>query len=341
VQLERFDPAADPGTAGLCHDMYLAGHHADDPRHPAVSPRVFAAWLALGWAADRPEAWLARDAAGQPCAWYSVTFPERENTHLAFLALLVAPPYRRRGVATGLVRHAAEQAHGRGRTLLATGSRQGSPAEAFCQKLGARQGIPEASRVLRLDTIPDGHLARLRARAQAAARDYSLVSWEGPVPGQQVAAVASLNGAMNDAPMDEHLEGQCWDVARVRASEARVAAQGLRYYTVAARCERTGELAGMTQVGIDPLMPDCASQEATVVARHHRGHRLGLLMKVAMLELLADHEPLLERIFTGNAVTNAHMIAINTELGFRVLDRWLSFELDVADVLALTAAAGS
>ena len=74
------------------------------------------------------------------------------------------------------------------------------------------------------------------------------------------------------------------------------------------------------------------------MTRAHRGHRLGLLVKVAMLEMLAGHEPRLERIVTGNADANEHMIAINTELGYQVLDHWLSWELAVADVLALPAA---
>jgi hypothetical protein len=71
-----------------------------------------------------------------------------------------------------------------------------------------------------------------------------------------------------------------------------------------------------------------------VVAQRHRGHRLGLLVKVAMLDLLGRHEPLLERIFTGNADSNRHMLAINDELGFTVLDHWSAFQLAVADVLA-------
>ena len=301
--------------------------------------RSFAAWLALGWTEDHPEAWLARDAAGQACGWYSLAFPERENTHLAYLSPLVDPAYRRHGIGTGLVRHAAEQAHQRGRTLITAESRQGSPGEAFARALGARQGISEACRVLQLKTVPDGHLARLRSQAQAAAVGYSLMSWEGPVPDRYLVQVARLNQAMNDAPRSAEHEGLRWDVARVREDQARVAAHGVSYYTVAACCERTGELVAMTQLGVDPLLPDCGFQELTVVARTHRGHRLGLLVKVAMLELLAGHEPLLERIFTGNADTNAHMIAINTELGFQLLDHWPSWELAVAEALTWPASA--
>jgi GNAT superfamily N-acetyltransferase/RimJ/RimL family protein N-acetyltransferase len=334
VQLERFDPLADPATAHLCHEMYLAGHPADEPGWPAMSRRSFTAWLALGWTEDHPETWLARDAAGNACGWYSIAFPERENTHVAYLAPLVSPLHRRRGIGAGLVRHAAWQAHERGRTLLAGDARQGAPGEAFCLALGAREGISEAGRVLRLDTIPAGRLAQLRAHAQAAAKGYSLMSWEGPPPERYLVQIARLYQAMNDAPRSAEDEGQHWDAARVRDDRVRVAAQGLRHYTVAVCCERTGEMAGMTQLGVDPLKPDCGFQELTVVARQHRGHRLGLLVKVAMLELLTDHEPLLARIFTGNADTNEHMIAINAELGFQVLGHRLSWELAVADMLA-------
>jgi len=70
------------------------------------------------------------------------------------------------------------------------------------------------------------------------------------------------------------------------------------------------------------------------VAGPYRGHRLGLLVKVAMLELLAEREPQLTRIVTGNADGNEHMIAINDELGYTVLDQWPSWELEVAQALS-------
>jgi len=58
-----------------------------------------------------------------------------------------------------------------------------------------------------------------------------------------------------------------------------------------------------------------------------------LLAKVAMLEQLAECEPQLTRILTGNADANEHMIAINNDLGFSVLDEWSCFEVGVAQVL--------
>ena len=317
----------------LCHQMYLAGQPVDDPNRPPMTERVFGAWLALGWTEDHPQAWLARDGDGRIRGWYTLALPSRENTNVAYLEPLVEPAGRRQGAGTGLVRHAAGQAHGCGRNLLTTKARQGSAGEAFCQALGGQPGISEATRVLRPDTIPAGKLAQLRGQAEAATAGYSLLCWDGQVPERYLGQLARLSQAMNDAPRDAGEDGQHWDVARVRQDMNRVAAQGLRFYTVAARWDRTGELAGITQLGVDPLRPDCGFQEMTVVAQRHRGHRLGLLIKVAMLDLLARHEPLLERVFTGNADSNRHMLAINDELGFVVLDHWRRFQLAVDAML--------
>jgi hypothetical protein len=63
--------------------------------------------------------------------------------------------------------------------------------------------------------------------------------------------------------------------------------------------------------------------------------RLGLLVKTAMLEWLAEADPAIEQIETANASANEHMIAVNDAIGFKVDPpdfHWV--ELAVADVLA-------
>jgi len=338
MHIERFDAETDRDLVRACHEIHVAAAPVDVPGEPPMSDRFFAGWLRMYWTEDRPETWLARDAAGVPSGWYSLTLPARENTHLAYLTPVVGLGYRRHGIGTALVRHAAGQTQAGGRALLSAECTLGSPGEAFSRALGARAGMAEASRVLHLRAIPDGHLARLRERARAAGGGYALLSWEGPAPDRYIGQVAALNQDGEDAPHEAGHEAQRWDVARVRAAEQRAAGQGLRLYSVAARSERTGELAALTELQVDPQAPEWAYQGLTVVARAHRGHRLGLLVKVAMLERLAGREPQLERIITGNADVNEHMIAINVALGYQILDHWLSWELAVADVPALKAA---
>ena len=328
MNLEPFGPAGDPRRVRACHAMYLDGAPVDNPDLPRMPERYFAGLLAHGWTEDRPQCWLATDAGGEPAGWYMIVQPGRENTHLAAMTLLVAPARRRAGLGSALVRHAAAQAAAAGRQVLASDAREGSAAGAFWRALGAEPGIAEILRVLRLARRDAGRLAELRAQAERAALGYSLLAGEGLVPQQHLAGYAALAEALNDAPRDAGHEGQRWDAERVRLSEQRVTAQGLRYYTVAAAGEH-GELAAVTQLGVDPLQPDWGFQELTAVAGPHRGHRLGLLVKLAMLDLLAGREPQLAAIITGNADANKHMIAINEELGFTELDRWRSWELSV------------
>jgi GNAT superfamily N-acetyltransferase len=332
MRTERFDPASDTVAVRACHDIHLAAARADGMRRPAMSPRTFQAWLRYGWTEDPSEAWLARDDRGEVCGWYLLSLPERENRHLADLNLVVAPPRRRAGFGKALLGHAAGRARQAGRALLTGHSEEASAGAAFALSLGAAHRLTGTFTVLRLGSIPPGHLAALRETAAAAATGYSLVSWEGLTAEHRLVQVAELLGIEGDAPRAAGEEPQGWDVARVRAADQRLADQGWRFYSLAARAQRTGALVAITQLGVDPLDASWGSQSLTAVAGPYRGHRLGLLVKVAMLELLAAHEPQLTQIVTLTADGNEHMTAINTQLGFTVLERQLSWELETARI---------
>ena len=57
----------------------------------------------------------------------------------------------------------------------------------------------------------------------------------------------------------------------------------------------------------------------TVVHPEHRGHRLGLAIKLANIDVLARQAPDVRVIVTGNAAVNAPMIAVNDMMGFEVV----------------------
>ena len=332
MKVEQFDPGTDSASVRACHDIYLSGLPDDDPLGPPMTPRAFAGWLALGWTEDPVETWLARDDSDGPCGWYALSLPQRENRQLAGLSLMVHAARRRAGRGTALLRHAAGRAREAGRTVLESDALEGSPGAACAGTLKARPSVTAIQRVLALADLPAERRTVLRAGAEPAARGYTAATWDGPAPEDTVDEVAALNEAMADAPREAGQEAQAWDAARVRLDERRIAAMGVRAHVVAARAPGTGDLAALTQVCVDPAMPEWGFQELTAVARPHRGHRLGLLLKLAMLDRLAAREPQVTRIVTGNADGNQHMIAINEQLGFRVLSRWPSWELDVADV---------
>jgi RimJ/RimL family protein N-acetyltransferase len=333
MRIERFDPATEPAKVRAAYRLLLACRPVDDPDGPPMSEAFFSAMLKHGWGEPQEMA-LATGEGGEACGGYVLELPQRANRQMGFVNFMVAPTHRRRGTGTELLRHAAQVARGHGRTQLYTYIKVGSAAEAFATGMGGRPGLVHVRRVLDINSIPAGHLASLRARAGRAAVGYSLLNWPGPTPEERAGQVAALRNALADAPHQPGKEARVVDAEWVRQADRRMSRQGLRRYSVAARPGQTGELAGLTQVSVDSHMSCWASQLITAVSRAHRGHRLGLLIKVAMLDLLAGAEPGLRHMSTGNAQDNTHMAAINEEIGFRLLDHWRFWKIDPATVLA-------
>jgi hypothetical protein len=68
-------------------------------------------------------------------------------------------------------------------------------------------------------------------------------------------------------------------------------------------------------------------QGATLVVRGHRGHCLGMALKVANLRAVQERVPQLSILHSWNAEENAQMAAINIELGFRPVEEVADMQL--------------
>lgn len=314
-----------------CFAVERAAHQADDPAGPPRSARELRMFLSGPDSDAVTETWFAagdQDVLG----WYRLYLPNRENLNLAWLRLVVHPGHRRRGTGTMLLRHAAGRAAAHGRSRLACELLQGGAGAAFAAAAGARAGVPEARRVLDVTRIPPGRIAGLRESAARAAAGYALVTWTGEIPEEYLGGVACVHEALNDAPWD--FEAPRWDAERVReVINRQVRRSGNRYYSVAAVHGATGQMAALTALSVAPEVPEWGLQNLTAVARPHRGHRLGMLVKAAMLEWLATAEPDMRMIQTGNANANTYMIAINDQLGYELFrPSWQFYTIDVAAI---------
>jgi GNAT superfamily N-acetyltransferase len=333
VLIQPFDPHADTPQLRACHQIMAAARPVDHPGLPPQSFPRFAAWWAHGGVPAR--SWLARDQSGEPAGCCLLTLPDRQNQTMAGCCLVILPARRRAGLGAELLAHCAAQARQAGRSRLAsTGAtrtrvRDGSPGAAFAAAAGASSGLAEVIRTQEITPDLGARLAGLRAEAASCSAGYELLSWAGASPDNQAAAVARVHGAMADAPRVAGTEPDAWDAARVRQAEQAELSNGQVLYTVAARLAGTAELAALTQVSTDPAVPGWALQDITAVLPGHRGHRLGLRVKIGMLDLLARQEPGLRRILTGNTQSNDHMMAINSRLGYQISDIYWSWELDL------------
>lgn len=278
----------------------------------------------------------------------SVHLPNEHNTHLVEAFVNVRESARGRGVGTALAERAEAIAREAGRRLVvswsdhaaeppeptdpddapvvrpSTGSGRipDDAASRFARRLG--YALEQAERHSVLDLPADGALlAGLEAQATAASGpDYRVVTWTDAAPERWVDAYGVLFTRMStDVPLGGlDIEEDVWDAARVRDFEATHAEAGHRLLVAAAEHIPTGTLAAYTVLVVragEAGDPDAVFQDSTLALKEHRGHRLGMLVKVANVRAVQAAFPGAERIHTWNAEENEHMLAINVAMGFR------------------------
>jgi hypothetical protein len=92
----------------------------------------------------------------------------------------------------------------------------------------------------------------------------------------------------------------------------------------------SGACVGYTTVCFRQDDPALIDQWGTGVVKRAQGHGLGKLLKLEMLDKLLREVPAACYIETSNAGSNAAMIGINTDLGFREFSRSHCYQLPVA-----------
>jgi GNAT superfamily N-acetyltransferase/RimJ/RimL family protein N-acetyltransferase len=240
-----------------------------------------------------------------------------ENLDGAKITGAVHPRLQHRGIGR-LLLEAAEAATDRPRlrapAWVGTGGERALPAMGY-----AADGSHEVRRLW----LRDAPRADLQAATEAASTAYDLERFTGPFPEELLPEMQVLRETINDAP--EPGEFEAYPPDRIRRYEESLAAERQTPYTIVARHRESREAAGLTIVCVHEARPEIAAQEDTSVVAAHRGHRLGLRMKLAMLDWLRAERPDVESIDTWNAPGNAPMIAINDALGSTVVAETLAF----------------
>lgn len=267
---------------------------------------------------------------GRVCADAGIQVPLRDNLHLAFSGISVAPTHRRQGLATSLLPPVLDAAQNEGRRLLGFGTGDAVPAgEAFAEQLEAKRGMATHTNQLSVADLDAGLLERWQAAAPN--ETFELGFWDGPFPEAELEAIADLVGVMNTAPRDD-LEMEDFTVtpAQLRERERYQASIGTTRWVAYARERSSGTLAGYTETSWNPANPRVLWQGDTGVKPTYRGHGLGKWLKAAMLARVLREKPAIAYVRTGNADSNGPMLAINHALGFkpRMAEIWWELGLD-------------
>jgi GNAT superfamily N-acetyltransferase len=321
-----------------------------DPRDEAQ----LRAWWEVGEAAtaDRPiDAWTVWEVSrkaipvprtdgrlvllsafdGDLCVGAGMLFLFRhDNTHLGEAEVYVHPDHRRRGAGRALLGELERLARADRRSVVIgtafapVGS--DSPGSLFAAACGYAVASAEQTKVLDLKEAP-AHWPALDAEVAAALGDYRVTAFEERVPEEYIDDFCGLLSAfIGEIPTGElDLERAAWTPERLRDNEDRSIAIG-RVWLVSAAIAPDGHLCGFSDLRINRPDPRHASVGGTLVLPGHRGHRLGVAMKLATHRRLIELFPSCGYVETGNAGVNAAMNDVNERLGYKVVERALDMQ---------------
>jgi GNAT superfamily N-acetyltransferase len=309
----------------------------DVPDLPTLCRYRHDAGFRVPWPGNLDHHWMAYDG-DQPVGVLSMSLPQLDNLDNADIELVVHPRHRRRGVGRALYGYAVAQVRALGRKrlfagtvgMIAGGPHRDTPGADFAAAMSMAPALTDIRRRLDLNTADtSGHDAMLAAAWQRA-DGYSLVQWGDHAPDRYVADVAYLDGRLlTDAPMgDLKWEAEKVDAARIREGEQARLKIGSRGYSTAVRHDATDRLVALTAIGLEHCNPEHGWQLITLVDPPHRGHRLGLISKIANLRYTLAAEPALKLIDTTNAESNSYMISINEQIGYRAVDSFTEWQAE-------------
>lgn len=279
---------------------------------------------------------VARDGESGPVVGAAqLMLPRMANTDLAHPTVLVPPEHRRRGVGAALGRATLDRSRAEGRTrfvgeVIIPRGAQDSTDVAFARSFGLRESYRDVRSELAVPIAPALD-AELRAECEPHWEGYRFESYVNGVPDDLLTAYLTLDGLVEvDSPTGEtDFEAEIASPESYRRRTAVLVDAGLTLIETVA-LDAHGEPVALNQLKVraDPDAP--VMQQGTYVHRAHRGHRLGLGVKLAGLAALAEQAPQARVVRTWNAIDNAPMLAVNDRLGFVPLEDMVSMigELD-------------
>jgi RimJ/RimL family protein N-acetyltransferase len=324
THIREIDPF-DETDLGRWHATYLA---AETHERPFASPWMLAEVRAQVQAPPVAAALhsLVLEQDGAVVATGGLQLPLKDNTHRASVLVHTHPDHRRHGHGTRMLRRLEELAAGAGRAVVTAivdypydlgPEGAGDPGVELFRGAGYALALGDVQRTLDLP-VADDLLESLATEAAPHHAGYRILDFVDRCPDELVASYGRLVGMLlTEAPAGELVvEDEVFDEERIRHDEeVRRASGRAGYVTVAVDAD--GEVVGMTEVAVPRHHPGRAYQQGTLVHPAHRGHRLGLALKVANHRLLQRSEPGLTHVVTYNAEVNAPMIGVNERLGFR------------------------
>ncbi|MDN5795813.1 MAG: GNAT family N-acetyltransferase [Intrasporangium sp.] len=330
--IDRTDDALVEQCWGVCQRSAAASRVA--PHRYALEE--FAKDLRFTFPGEHDLIAAARES-GRVLGLARVWFPERDNTTLCWAELQVDPVDRGRGVGSALLGWLEEAAVAAGRPVLLLDAfarpeeRATDRDRRFVESHGFTLANVEVVRHLELPVPPERLEALEDSARSAVGGAYEVQVYLNGVPEELRQSLCDCSNRLAlDAPTGEvDFEAESMTPADYAELLEHERGTGANRLTTLAVERGTGVVAAYTDLVLPAGDPEVAHQWGTLVLPEHRGHRLGMAVKVANVRELQRIDPQRKRIDTCNAEQNPWMVQINVDLGFQIVEELLNMKKDL------------
>lgn len=309
-----------------------------DARGPAADPNTPEEMLAyLHEQQFERKQWHVARQHGTMVAYATTSWSTDSATRVTWLDIGVLPAKRGQGIGTAVFDRMEARARDAGRPVVQGGAFH-LPTEG--PRLESPTGfgaIPREERnarfllnrgytleqvyrysALYLPVDPATLERNLGAATAKAGTAYRVHTWTGSTPERWLDDLALIYTRMaTDAPAGNmEIDEEPWNAERVRQNDERRIEAGRTALAAVAEHIPSGRLVAYNGLSLAEDRSRPVHQGITLVLKEHRGHRLGMLTKIANIQQLQAFSPMSPFILTDNAEENRPMLDVNEAVGF-------------------------
>ena len=330
------------GTIDELAAQHLVESEIESERYPGSGRQPLEAYVSFARSLPSQfddHTWIAEETDGTPSGCAACWSNAAGDPRIMQGYVYVRRPWRRRGLGWRLLNAVVDEASAVGRpTLLWSTYDSIAAGDAVSRRVGGRVGRVNRTSELVLEGVDWQRVESWVAEGPRRAAGYRLEFWDGLLPDHVLDDAARVHHLMNAQPRDDLDIGDV-DIDATQAAEVdrHLAESGRLRWTLFVR-DPGGRCVGGTELTFEPWDPGTAQQQNTAIDPRYRGQGLAKWAKASMLVRLRNVCPDVVRVRTSNAFSNEAMLAINTALGFDVVEvrtEWQGRVAEMREALAL------